>query len=219
MRGIPSEKWRETGARLNEELAGGFNLSHGPLAQAAFLDRGKDETGVLFLSVHSLIADGISMTRLAFDIEQAYQNPEEFAAEKQDPSFVDWATSIEAFARSDSVLSELSYWQAVCRFNPRSGNCATLLNAHHRRRPAGCQPKQAVFRAVSHFTRPAQFLFGSYGSCLEGGFRRGGLFPTVGKSWPVSSGPSDSRANCGTIHLSLPVPNHSARRSIDNRGR
>jgi len=90
-----------------------FDLENGPTWRVVYIDRDQ-APGRLLLVVHHLSVDGVSWAPLLEDLETAYRQLKE-ARSVQLPSktasFKTWAESLEKIAASDSLRSEVSYWE------------------------------------------------------------------------------------------------------------
>lgn len=106
----PQEKMEREANRLHRSL----NLKKGPLVRVAvFQTKEKD---YLFIIIHHLVVDGISWRILLDDFSQAYHaalQATEITFPAKSNSFQLWSRKLQAYANSEELLSELTYWQAI----------------------------------------------------------------------------------------------------------
>ncbi|MFC5687627.1 non-ribosomal peptide synthase/polyketide synthase [Amycolatopsis mediterranei] len=98
----------------------GLDPATGTLARAALLDRGA-RPPLLFLAVHHLVADGVSLRLLLGDLETAYGQvvsgaPVRLAATAT--PFTQWAHLLEQHVRSGAFDDDLEHWTRVARRVP-----------------------------------------------------------------------------------------------------
>ncbi|WP_447040837.1 non-ribosomal peptide synthase/polyketide synthase [Streptomyces sp. DSM 118878] len=93
-----------------------LSLEAGTLVQAVWFDRGAEEAGRIFLSVHHIAVDGVSWRILLPDIEEAWQA----VAAGQPPalqpvgtSLRGWALRLADWAQHPARETELAHWQEV----------------------------------------------------------------------------------------------------------
>jgi acyl carrier protein len=113
-RNVSGADLRALGQRLTAQIGPDLNLQCGPAARAVFLDRGDSATGVLFLSLHPLVADAMTIARILFELEQTYEKQN---APRSDPTFREWAECLDGFAQTDTVRADLPFWRDVCTGN------------------------------------------------------------------------------------------------------
>ncbi|MEV7094869.1 non-ribosomal peptide synthase/polyketide synthase [Amycolatopsis sp. NPDC051045] len=115
----------EAGQRAGIEAAAaqvraGLDLATGTLAGAALLVRGT-RPPLLFLAVHHLVADGVSLRLLLGDLETAYRQvtagaPVRLAATAT--PFTQWAHLLERHVRAGGFDDDLEHWTQVARRVP-----------------------------------------------------------------------------------------------------
>jgi len=102
------------------QVRAGLDLTTGTLAGAALLARGT-RPPLLFLAVHHLVADGVSLRLLLGDLETAYGQvvagaPVRLAATAT--PFTQWAHLLEQHVRSGGFDDDLEHWTRVARRVP-----------------------------------------------------------------------------------------------------
>lgn len=107
--------------RIEKELHATLDIGTGPLARAMLFDRGPHEPGLLALSVHHLVADGLSVVVLASaidgNLDRNFDNdpsPNGAAPRLAEPAFGDWARALDELAQSPEVTSEIEMWERIC---------------------------------------------------------------------------------------------------------
>lgn len=79
----------------------------------------KDSTNQkLFIAVHHLVSDGISLRVIADDIKNVLRDVskgKEVEIEDKTLSFMEWNRSIESFSASEKIMKQAEYWQNVNR--------------------------------------------------------------------------------------------------------
>jgi aryl carrier-like protein len=92
-----------------------LDITQGPLLRASVIDLGAEQAGRLVFVVHHLAVDGVSWRVLLEDLQTAYEQlarEEAVALPAKTTSFKEWAQRLEAYAQTDEVTEELSYWTA-----------------------------------------------------------------------------------------------------------
>ncbi|OXM62111.1 non-ribosomal peptide synthetase [Amycolatopsis vastitatis] len=102
------------------QVRAGLDVTTGALAGAALLLRGT-RPPLLFLAVHHLVADGVSLRLLLGDLETAYQQvvagaPVRLAGTAT--PFTQWAHLLEEHVRSGGFDDDLEHWTRVARRVP-----------------------------------------------------------------------------------------------------
>jgi amino acid adenylation domain-containing protein/natural product biosynthesis luciferase-like monooxygenase protein/non-ribosomal peptide synthase protein (TIGR01720 family) len=114
LRDISEAEWRTEIERIGERMQASLSLSDGPLFRAVMFEAGAGFRRLLLIA-HHLIIDGISWRVLLSDLEQGYrqlrQGQGEVTLAKKRSSLQEWGSFLEQHARSESVQSELGYWQ------------------------------------------------------------------------------------------------------------
>jgi len=91
----------------------GFELSSGPLLRAV-LAQLPDSRQRLLIAVHHLVVDGVSWRVLMDDLQTAYRqciDKHTLQLPAKTSPFRDWAARLQAYAGSESLREELSWWQ------------------------------------------------------------------------------------------------------------
>jgi non-ribosomal peptide synthase domain TIGR01720/amino acid adenylation domain len=99
---------------LAVEAQRSLDLQQGPLLRAVLAELA-DGTQRLLLVIHHLVVDGVSWRVLLEDLQQAYQAQQAghpLKLQAKTSSFKNWVEHLQGYATSDSLRSELSYWQA-----------------------------------------------------------------------------------------------------------
>jgi amino acid adenylation domain-containing protein/non-ribosomal peptide synthase protein (TIGR01720 family) len=102
---------QEGAASLQSDL----NLTDGPIFRAALFKLG-DQRARLLLVVHHLAVDGVSWGVLLEDLQTLYRqfsNGEKPALPSKTTSFKSWAEQLVAYAGSDALRAETSYWLSL----------------------------------------------------------------------------------------------------------
>ena len=95
------------------EVQASLNLSEGPLVAAALMDLGPSRPSKLLLVIHHLAVDGVSWRILLEDLQTALkqlQRGEVIRLPLKTTSFQQWAERLSAYAQSDTVAQEQSFW-------------------------------------------------------------------------------------------------------------
>ncbi|MBW4613204.1 MAG: amino acid adenylation domain-containing protein [Desmonostoc vinosum HA7617-LM4] len=112
---IPDAGQKATIETAAAELQASFNLSSGPLVQVAFFALGNDKPSRLLIVIHHLAVDGVSWRILLEDLFSGYQqlsHGKEIQFSPKTTSFKDWALRLREYAQSNTLKSELAYWEA-----------------------------------------------------------------------------------------------------------
>ncbi|MHC8406480.1 non-ribosomal peptide synthetase [Pseudomonas sp. TMB3-21] len=91
-----------------------LDLEHGPLMRVLLVD-GPEGVQRLFIAIHHLVVDGVSWRVLLDDLQTVYRQLEHGQSVKlpaKTSAFRDWAARLQAYAGSESLREELSWWQA-----------------------------------------------------------------------------------------------------------
>ncbi|MEO7020168.1 MAG: amino acid adenylation domain-containing protein [Ktedonobacteraceae bacterium] len=103
---------------VTTRLQASLHLSQGPLFQVAFLKRGPHQPGYLWLVIHYLIADNVSVQIILEDLQILYQQllqGEALVLPPKTASFQQWASQLSSYAQSDALQREQEYWLAETR--------------------------------------------------------------------------------------------------------
>ncbi|NUU37570.1 non-ribosomal peptide synthase/polyketide synthase [Pseudomonas sp. C2B4] len=90
-----------------DEAQRSLSLQDGPLLRVALIAQA-DGSQRLLLVVHHLAVDGVSWRVLLEDLQAAYQGQE---LPPKTSAFQAWADKLDAYARSETAINELSWWQ------------------------------------------------------------------------------------------------------------
>ncbi|ATL25675.1 Siderophore biosynthesis non-ribosomal peptide synthetase modules, Bacillibactin synthetase component F [Streptomyces formicae] len=93
-----------------------LSLQEGSLVQAVWFDRGADEPGRIFLSVHHIAVDGVSWRILLPDLEEVWQavvKGEQPALQPVGTSLRGWSLRLADWAQHPARETELAHWQEV----------------------------------------------------------------------------------------------------------
>ncbi|MFL6612056.1 MAG: condensation domain-containing protein, partial [Pseudomonas sp.] len=91
----------------------GFELSSGPLLRAMLAEL-PDGRQRLLIAIHHLVVDGVSWRVLMDDLQTAYRqciDRQTLQLPAKTSPFRDWAARLQAYAGSESLREELSWWQ------------------------------------------------------------------------------------------------------------
>lgn len=102
--------------RLIKELPRQLDPEHGPLVRAVWYDRGASKGGLLFLCLHHLVFDGLSVAIFVATLERLYRTLLRGGApaEPAGCSFGEWAVALDALSQSEALRAHLPYWREVC---------------------------------------------------------------------------------------------------------
>ncbi|MCB7162458.1 amino acid adenylation domain-containing protein [Bacillus subtilis] len=90
-----------------------LNFSDGPLMQVVYFDLGAKKQARLLWVIHHLAVDGISWRILLEDLQTVYQQlslGREVQLPPKTTSYQQWAQQLEAFAKSNEMKEEHSFW-------------------------------------------------------------------------------------------------------------
>ncbi|ROM93494.1 non-ribosomal peptide synthetase [Pseudomonas brassicacearum] len=90
-----------------------LDLEHGPLMRVVLVD-GPEGGQRLFIAIHHLVVDGVSWRVLLDDLQTAYRQITAQQAVRlpaKTSALRDWAARLHAYAGSESLREELSWWQ------------------------------------------------------------------------------------------------------------
>ncbi|MGJ7517642.1 non-ribosomal peptide synthase/polyketide synthase [Pseudomonas baetica] len=90
-----------------DEAQRSLSLQDGPLLRVALIAQA-DGSQRLLLVIHHLAVDGVSWRVLLEDLQAAYQGQE---LPPKTSAFQAWAEKLEAYARSETAINELNWWQ------------------------------------------------------------------------------------------------------------
>ncbi|WP_213940804.1 non-ribosomal peptide synthetase [Pseudomonas sp. dw_612] len=90
-----------------------LDLEHGPLMRVLLVD-GPEGKQRLFVAIHHLVVDGVSWRVLLDDLQTVYRQLDAGQSVKlpaKTSAFKDWTARLQAYAGSESLREELSWWQ------------------------------------------------------------------------------------------------------------
>ncbi|WP_371858287.1 amino acid adenylation domain-containing protein [Pseudomonas sp. ERMR1:02] len=90
-----------------DEAQRSLSLQDGPLLRVALIAQA-DGAQRLLLVIHHLAVDGVSWRVLLEDLQAAYQGQE---LPPKTSAFQAWADNLDAYAKSETAINELSWWQ------------------------------------------------------------------------------------------------------------
>ncbi|WP_137807928.1 non-ribosomal peptide synthase/polyketide synthase [Pseudomonas sp. G(2018)] len=91
-----------------DEAQRSLSLQDGPLLRVALIAQA-DGSQRLLLVIHHLAVDGVSWRVLLEDLQAAYQGQE---LPPKTSAFQAWADKLDAYARCETAINELSWWQS-----------------------------------------------------------------------------------------------------------
>ena len=134
LRDISEAEWCTEIERIGERMQASLSLSDGPLFRAVMFEAGAGLRRLLLIA-HHLIIDGISWRVLLSDLEQGYrqlrQGRGKVTLAKKRSSLQEWGSFLEQHARSESVQSELGYWQEQLAVPPLPIAAAGAVDQSH----------------------------------------------------------------------------------------
>ena len=101
-------------AALFADAQRSLDLEEGPLMRALLVD-GPEGQQRLFIAIHHLVVDGVSWRVLLDDLQTVYRQLDAQQSVKlpaKTSAFKDWAARLQAYAGSESLREELSWWQS-----------------------------------------------------------------------------------------------------------
>ncbi|MEO0946929.1 MAG: amino acid adenylation domain-containing protein [Cyanobacteria bacterium J06641_5] len=135
---LPGDRQQQTLEDQAAQLQTGLDLAAGRLIQVGLFVLGPQQPDYLFLACHHLVIDGVSWQVLLTDLLAAYQQLQADRSPSLPPkttSFQTWATRLQDYAQSATLLQELEYWlaqlQAPSVVLPQDGDRATADLAHN----------------------------------------------------------------------------------------
>ena len=99
--------------RHAERLQASLDLAQGPVLRATLFDLGEGGQRLLLIA-HHLVVDGVSWRILLEDLGtalSALRRKEQVRLPPKTTAFRHWAERLTAYAQSDAIRGELSYWQ------------------------------------------------------------------------------------------------------------
>jgi amino acid adenylation domain-containing protein/non-ribosomal peptide synthase protein (TIGR01720 family) len=115
---LPKDKHKVAIEAAANKLQASLNLSRGPLFRVALFNLGENQAQRLLWIIHHLAVDGVSWRILIKDFQTAYQQINQDEAIKLLPkttSYRQWSSSLQKYAQSSVLLSELDFWLAMQR--------------------------------------------------------------------------------------------------------
>jgi non-ribosomal peptide synthase protein (TIGR01720 family) len=112
-----------------EGLQASLNLEQGNLFRAAYFSYGKGSLGRLFLVLHHLIVDAVSLRILCSDLEIGYTNlinGKPLTLPPKSSSYQQWATALYQYANLAALQNERTYWLSKLSYS--MGTIPGLVN-------------------------------------------------------------------------------------------
>lgn len=106
-------------ARTSSELQASLDIEKGPILQIAYYSRG-EQADVILLIIHHLVMDGLSWRILLADFQSAFhqvKNGSDITLPPKTSPLKFWAENLIQFAQSETLKSELPYWQDLQQKN------------------------------------------------------------------------------------------------------
>ena len=91
-----------------------INIHQGPIVSAVLFNEENEQH--LFIGVHHLVVDGISLRIIGEDIMQAIEqmeNKEKISLQPKTASFKQWTEMLKEYGNSEQALSEYHYWKEI----------------------------------------------------------------------------------------------------------
>lgn len=110
-------------ARHHASLNASLDIVKGPIVRLALFDDGAQSRSHLYLVVHHLAVDGVSLRILCDDLQTAYDlasRGEAIRLPHRTASFKQWAERVASYASSDVVRRELDFWTDEAHAGTRS---------------------------------------------------------------------------------------------------
>ncbi len=99
----------------------GLDLDTGRMVAATLFDTGPGQQPLLFLAVHHLVVDGVSLRLLLGDIETGYAQAAAGLPVSLDPAstpFAQWAHRLDAHVTAGGLDGDIAYWDEVSADGP-----------------------------------------------------------------------------------------------------
>ena len=106
---------------LLDDLHSHFDIGNGPLARVYLLDFGSRRASHIAIAAHHLVFDGFSLRIFVKDLETAYfqiLGKGAYQPAAKTARVAKWAEVLVAYAGSESLRSEIPYWQSQVAGNP-----------------------------------------------------------------------------------------------------
>jgi len=113
---FPDRTQREMLAAAANQLQASLNLENGPLVRLRYFNMGPNNPDYLLIVIHHLVIDGVSWRILLEDLQLVYQqlkNKQPVQLPDKTTSFQQWANKLTAFAHSETMQEEATYWQEL----------------------------------------------------------------------------------------------------------
>ncbi len=91
-----------------------LNISHGPIAHAAYFELGDGKPRKLLIVVHHLVIDSVSWRVFIEDLETGLRiaNGEDVSLPAKTSSIKQWSEQLSEYAQTKEVTSDIEYWKA-----------------------------------------------------------------------------------------------------------
>jgi amino acid adenylation domain-containing protein/non-ribosomal peptide synthase protein (TIGR01720 family) len=102
--------------KVTEDINASLNISHGPIAHAAFFKFKDGKPRKLLIIAHHLVIDSVSWRVLFEDLETALRiaNGEDVSLPAKTSSIKQWAEALTQYAQSKAVTKDIAYWKTYC---------------------------------------------------------------------------------------------------------
>ena len=110
---IPTEEQPQEIEKIARQYQSSLNLSTGQIIQVVIFNLGEQSSQRLLIIIHHLAVDGISWRILLADLENIYQqliNEQPPKLAPKTTAFIDWATKLNNYGKSQAIKQELNYW-------------------------------------------------------------------------------------------------------------
>ncbi|PZE20567.1 non-ribosomal peptide synthetase [Paenibacillus xerothermodurans] len=117
----PEEQLEQAVLLEAERIQSGIDLVCGPLVKTAIFHTQRGDH--LLIAIHHLVVDGVSWRILMEDLVTGYVQAEQGQAivlPAKTHSYMEWATRLQQYANSYSLLQEVSYWSRLEQLGGRS---------------------------------------------------------------------------------------------------
>jgi amino acid adenylation domain-containing protein/non-ribosomal peptide synthase protein (TIGR01720 family) len=109
----PDQDQKEIFETVAKNINNNLNISHGPIAQAAYFDLGNGKPGKLLIVIHHLVIDSVSWRVFIEDLETGIRiaNGEDVCLPAKTSSVKQWAEQLSEYAQTKEVTSDIEYWK------------------------------------------------------------------------------------------------------------
>jgi amino acid adenylation domain-containing protein/non-ribosomal peptide synthase protein (TIGR01720 family) len=103
---------------IASEVQARLNIRDGPLLRIVHFNLGPQTPGRLLIVIHHLVVDGVSWRILVADLQTTYLQAvsgEELRLSSKSTSINEWAESLERYAQSGELATELDHWATLSK--------------------------------------------------------------------------------------------------------